>query len=310
MKRHFRDSDAFPPPKRPALFTKPALGRKALTHKAKRPQAVPVTRQDALEFEALLATAHALADLAGAVILPHFRTEQAIDHKGGNLFDPVTAADRDAESAIRAKIAELYPSHGIIGEEFGTQNREADHCWVIDPIDGTRSFILGLPIWGTLIGLTRGDSPLLGLMDQPFTGERFWSGEKESFFRRNGETKAIRARACPSLDQALLATTSTDYFTAEEESRFAALTETVRLRRFGGDCYNYCLLAMGHIDLVAEAGLKPFDILPLIPIIEGAGGVVSDWTGGDPRAGGCILAAGDPRVHAGAVEILSGARAA
>ncbi len=267
---------------------------------------MPVTRQDALEFEALLATAHALADRAGAVILPHFRTEQAIDDKGGSLFDPVTAADRDAESAIRAKLAEAYPSHGILGEEFGTHRGEADYCWVIDPIDGTRSFILGLPLWGTLIGLTRGRSPLLGLMDQPFTGERFWSGEKDSFFRHDGTTKAIRTRARSTLGQALLATTSTDFFTAEEHSRFVALTDAVRLRRFGGDCYNYCLLAMGHIDLVAEAGLKPFDILPLIPIIERAGGVVSDWKGGDPRAGGCILAAGDRRIHAAAVEILSG----
>ncbi len=142
-------------------------------------------------------------------------------------------------------------------------------------------------------------------MDQPFTGERFWSGESSAFFRRNGATRAIRTRDCQSLDQALLATTSTDYFTAAEESRFAALTEAVQLRRFGGDCYNYCLLAMGHLDLVAEAGLKPFDILPLIPIIERAGGMVSDWKGGDPRGGGCILAAGDRRMHAAAVEILS-----
>ena len=265
-----------------------------------------MTRQDALEFEALLATAHALADRAGSVILPHFRTEQVIDHKGGNLFDPVTAADRDAESAIREGLAETYPSHGILGEEFGLQDGEAEYCWVIDPIDGTRSFILGLPLWGTLIGLTRLGAPLLGLMDQPFTGERFWSGEKDAFFRRNGTTTAIRTRGCESLGQARLATTSTDFFTAEQQSRFAALTEAVRLRRFGGDCYNYCLLAMGHIDLVAEAGLKPFDILPLIPIIERAGGVVSDWKGGDPRAGGCVLAAGDPHIHAAAVEILSG----
>ena len=281
------------------------MGRKALTHKEKRPQPVPVTRPDTLEFESLLATAHALADRAGAVILPHFRTEQAVDHKGGNLFDPVTAADRDAESAIRAELAKLYPSHGILGEEFGAQDGEEDYCWVIDPIDGTRSFILGLPVWGTLIGLTRGGAPLLGLMDQPFTNERFWSGEKESFFRRNGAAKAIRTRDCPSLGEALLATTSTDFFTADEQDRFAALTETVRLRRFGGDCYNYCLLAMGHIDLVAEAGLKPFDILPLIPIIERAGGVVTDWNGGDARAGGAVLAAGDPRTHAAALESLS-----
>ena len=257
------------------------------------------------EFQVLLATAHALADRAGAVILPHFRTTQAIDHKGGELFDPVTAADRDAESAIRGALAETFPAHGIIGEEFGTRKGETDYCWVIDPIDGTRSFILGLPLWGTLIGLTRCGLPLLGLMDQPFTGERFWSGEDASFFRHAGATKTIRTRACETLGQALLATTSTDVFTADEHRQFAALTHAVRLRRFGGDCYNYCLLAMGHIDIVAEAGLQSFDILPLIPIVERAGGVVTTWDGGDPRSGGRILAAGNPRLHAAAVQLLS-----
>jgi histidinol phosphatase-like enzyme (inositol monophosphatase family) len=265
---------------------------------------VPATHDP--EFHSLLATAHALADRAGAVILPHFRTEQAVDHKGGGLFDPVTAADREAETAIRARIAEVYPSHGILGEEFGLLDGTTEYCWLIDPIDGTRSFILGLPLWGTLIGLTRGRVPLLGLMDQPFTGERFWSGESESFFGHGGTTKTIRTRPCADLGQALLATTSTDYFTAAEQQRFAALTHAVRLRRFGGDCYNYCLLAMGHIDLVAEAGLQSFDIVPLIPIVERAGGVVSSWDGGDARAGGRILAAGDPRLHAAAVKMLSG----
>jgi histidinol phosphatase-like enzyme (inositol monophosphatase family) len=267
-----------------------------------------VTAPKKLEFEAFLATAHALADTAGAVILPHFRTGGAVDHKGGDLFDPVTAADRDAESAIRGKIAGAYPSHGVLGEEFEPLNPQAEYCWVIDPIDGTRSFILGLPLWGTLIGLTRGGTPLLGLMDQPFTGERFWSGETESFFRHGaGAPRTIRARACGKLGDALLATTSTDFFTSEEEhERFGALSRAVRLRRFGGDCYNYCLLAMGHIDLVVEAGLKPFDIIPLIPIIERAGGIVSNWEGGDPRGGGRILAAADARIHAAAVRVLSG----
>lgn len=260
-----------------------------------------------LEFAALLATAHALADKAGAVILPHFRTAQVIDHKGGDLFDPVTAADRGAEIAIREALATAYPSHGILGEEFGPKNSEADYCWVIDPIDGTRSFILGMPLWGTLIGLTRDGAPVLGMMDQPFTRERFWSGEKESFFRHDGATKTMRTRACTDLGEAMLVTTSTDFLTtADERSRFATLTGAVRLRRFGADCYNYCLLAMGHIDLVAEAGLQPFDIIPLIPIVERAGGVVSTWEGGDPRGGGRILAAGDPRLHAEAVKLLSG----
>lgn len=260
-----------------------------------------------LEFQAFLATAHALADTAGAVILPHFRTGGAVDHKGGDIFDPVTAADRGAEAAIRAGLAEAYPSHGIIGEEFGPLRSDAEYCWVIDPIDGTRAFILGLPLWGTLIGLTRGGSPLLGLMDQPFTRERFWSGESEAFFRHDGTTKPMRVRACAGLGEALLASTSTDFFTSEDEHRrFEALSRAVRLRRFGGDCYNYCLLALGQVDLVVEAGLKPYDILPLIPIIERAGGIVSTWEGGDARGGGRIVAAGDPRIHAAAVKVLSG----
>jgi myo-inositol-1(or 4)-monophosphatase len=259
------------------------------------------------EFDAFLATAHALADTAGGVILPHFRTGGAVDHKGGDLFDPVTAADRDAESAIRGKIAAAYPAHGVLGEEFEPLNPDAEYCWVIDPIDGTRAFILGLPLWGTLIGLTRDGAPLLGLMDQPFTGERFWSGEDRSFFRHGDRTTSINVRPCAKLSDALLATTSTDFFTTDDEHRrFEVLSRAVRLRRFGGDCYNYCLLAMGHIDLVVEAGLKPFDIVALIPIIERAGGIVTNWEGGDARAGGRILAAGDKRVHEAAMKVLSG----
>jgi myo-inositol-1(or 4)-monophosphatase len=258
------------------------------------------------DFQAFLATAHALADRAGAVILPHFRTACAVDHKGGDLFDPVTVADRDAERAIRDGIAQAYPNHAILGEEFGETNRGADYRWVIDPIDGTRSFILGLPIWGTMIGLTRAGEPLLGLVDQPFTGERFFSGERESYFRHDGKTRPMHTRGCEDLSAALLATTSTDYFESEaEHARFAELTRAVRLRRFGGDCYNYCMLALGQIDLVVEAGLKPYDILPLIPIVERAGGVVTTWEGSDPRAGGRVIAAGDKRVHEAAMRILA-----
>ena len=257
-------------------------------------------------FDALLATAHALADRAGAVILPHFRSGGAIDHKGGDLFDPVTAADRSAEMAIREGLAELHPSHGIVGEEFGALRRDADYCWIVDPIDGTRAFIVGQPLWGTLIGLTHKGAPLLGLMDQPFVGERFFSGEREAFLRHGGTTRPMRTRACPALRDALLTASSPDLFTtAEERERFAALERAVRFRRFGGDCYNYCLLALGQIDLVVEAGLQTYDIMPLIPIIERAGGVVTTWDGGDASAGGRILAAGDKRLHDAAMELLS-----
>lgn len=259
------------------------------------------------EFAKLLETAHALADRTGTVILPHFRTSLGIDHKGGSLLDPVTEADIAAERAIRDTLSTIYPGHGIIGEELGSSRADADYCWIIDPIDGTRAFIMGQPLWGTLIGLTERGRPLLGLMDQPFTGERFWSGAKQSFFRRHGEERAIQTRSCPSLGDALLGSSSPDLFETEEDrARFDRIVPAVRLRRFGGDCYNYCLLAMGALDLVVEAGLQDFDIVPLIPIVERAGGVVSTWEGGDPRKGGRILAAGDPRLHEAAVKVLAG----
>jgi myo-inositol-1(or 4)-monophosphatase len=239
--------------------------------------------------------------------LPHFRTGLAIDHKGGALFDPVTAADLAAETAIREAISESHPAHGIVGEELGVSRPEADYCWIIDPIDGTRAFIVGQPLWGTLIGLLRNGTPLLGLMNQPFTGERFWSGETESYFRHSsGVEQEMHTRACRTLGEALLTASTPDLFeTEEEQTSFARVAEAVRLRRYGGDCYNYCLLALGQVDLVVEAGLKNFDILPLIPIIERAGGVVSTWEGGDPRDGGRILAAGDPRLHEQAVKLLT-----
>jgi myo-inositol-1(or 4)-monophosphatase len=258
-------------------------------------------------FEKLLATAHALADQTGTVILPHFRTSLGIDHKGGSLLDPVTEADIAAERAIRGTLAAAYPDHGIIGEELGSSGTDANYCWIIDPIDGTRAFIMGQPLWGTLIGLVEHGRPLLGLMDQPFTGERFWSGERQSFFRHRGNERTIMTRACPTLADALLGSSSPDLFVTEDDrTRFDAIAGAVRLRRFGGDCYNYCLLALGALDLVVEAGLKDFDILPLIPIVERAGGVVSTWEGGDPRKGGHILAAGDPHLHEQALKKLNG----
>lgn len=264
-----------------------------------------MTKPDQPDLEAYMAMAHSLADTAGAVILPHFRSGLAVDHKGGDSFDPVTAADREAEMAIREALAAAYPSHGIVGEEFGDRTASSDFCWIIDPIDGTRAFILGLPLWGTLIGLTKSGVPVLGLMDQPYTGERFWGIDGAAYFRRRDETKTMQARRCPSLAEAALVTTTPDMFQGADSDRFENLSRTVRLRRFGGDCYNYCLLALGHIDLVVEAGLKPFDILPLIPIVEGAGGIVTTWDGGDPRGGGSVVAAGDRRIHEAAVEMLS-----
>ncbi len=258
-------------------------------------------------FETYLDHAHRMANAAGKAILPHFRNLAEADHKGGDLYDPVTLADREAETAIRAMIERAFPGHGVIGEEFPPRNEGAEHVWIVDPIDGTRAFVMGLPLWGTLIGLNEGGRPVLGVMDQPYTGERVWSDDSASWFRgARGELRRCRTRPCPSLDQATLAATTPDMFNAQEVPRFEALAKAVRMRRFGGDCYAYAMLALGQIDLVVEASLKPFDIAPLIPIIEKAGGIVTAWDGGDAAKGGRVIACGDPALHARALEILNG----
>ncbi len=259
-------------------------------------------------FSQYLAFAHRLADLSGSAILPVFRNTGAIDDKAERgALDPVTAADRAAEEVIRAAITEAWPEHGVRGEEFGSVSAEAEFCWVIDPIDGTRAFIMGLPVWGTLIGLTHRGVPLLGVMNQPFIGERYWSDLDGARVRGPAGESRIATRPCTSLADALLAATSPDMFAAGvEQDRFEALVNQVRLRRFGTDCYGFCQLAAGHIDLVVEAGLHAFDIAPLIPIVERAGGCVTSWSGGPAGEGGRVVASGDPRLHEAALEVLQG----
>ncbi|MCL4766475.1 MAG: histidinol-phosphatase [Hyphomicrobiaceae bacterium] len=260
------------------------------------------------EIPAYIAAAHELADLAGSAILPHFRRRIRVDNKamaGG--FDPVTAADRAAERAISKALASRWPDHGLEGEEYGHRNPDARMRWIIDPIDGTRAFILGLPIWGTLIGLMDGGSPVIGLMDQPYTRERFWSGEKASYFRgADGKERRIRTRSCASLADAMLTSTDPGLFTsAGDQAGFAAVKSRTRVVRYGGDCYAYCLLAAGFIDIVVETGLKPYDVVALIPIVERAGGRVTTWDGGPAAGGGRIIAAGDARVHEEAMALLA-----
>lgn len=254
----------------------------------------------------LSAFGHCLADVARSVIAPLFRrTGTPEDKSGGGAFDPVTEADRAAERAIRDMIAAAYPDHGIIGEEYGTHAPHATHCWVIDPIDGTRAFICGLPVWGTLIGLTVAGRPRIGVMDQPFTCERFWSDGTGAFYRRGeGAPEQIRTSACAGLEDAVLAATSPDMFRGGDETGFAAISARARLTRFGGDCYNYAMLAMGLIDIVVEAQLNSYDIVAPIAIIEAAGGRVTTWEGGDPSAGGRIVAAATPALHDAALAVL------
>jgi histidinol phosphatase-like enzyme (inositol monophosphatase family) len=254
---------------------------------------------------AFIALAHDLADLSGAAILPYFRRAITVENKGEEgEFDPVTAADRSAERAIMQSLARQWPEHGLEGEEYGSRPGSGRLRWVVDPIDGTRAFILGLPVWGTLIGLMDGDTPLLGLMDQPYTRERFWSGVRGSYFRGpDGKQRRLKTRACGQLKNAMLSTTSPDMFAPGMEQRgFAALKARARAARYGGDCYAYCLLAAGFIDVIVESGLKAHDVVALIPIIERAGGCITTWEGRPAVNGGRIVATGDPRLHQ---EVLS-----
>ena len=259
-----------------------------------------------------------LATLSGEAIMPFFRTAIAAEDKAhGGAFDPVTEADRSAELVMRRMIQTTFPDHGVIGEEFGADNPQADYVWVIDPIDGTKSFICGFPTWGTLIGLMHHGRPCYGMMHQPFSRERFmgdgstafWRGPARAAIAGQGEIEEKRrlsTRACPSLAQATLMTTSPSLITPRRLADFHRIEERVRLSRYGGDCYAYCALAAGHVDLVIETGLKPYDIVALIPIIEGAGGVITTWEGGDPANGGDIVASGDPALHPVALDLLTG----
>lgn len=259
------------------------------------------------DFPDLVAFAHQLADASGEVIRPWFRAGIDVTDKGTGRagFDPVTEADRQGEAVIRKAIKERFPTHGILGEEHGHEPGPEPLTWVLDPIDGTRAFICGMPQWGTLIALNDGKRPVLGLMDQPITRERWigWDGHAELV--HDGKRQAIKTRPCADLASAILTTTHpTAYFTAAEQAAFQSLAGGTKMTRFGGDCYAYALLAMGCIDLVVESALKPWDVQALIPIVKGAGGLFTSWTGDDAQNGGRVIAAGDPRIHAEAVAIL------
>jgi len=247
-----------------------------------------------------------LASLSGAAILPFFRSSlSAIDKSNGGAFDPVTEADRASEAVMRSRIKTTFPNHGIIGEEFGSEKPDAEFVWVLDPIDGTKAFISGLPLWGTLIGLTRNGHPAFGMMNQPYTKERFFGDGGAATLRTPSGERPLKTRACASLAEATLSCTSATMFSAKELQAFQKVEKAARLTRFGYDCYAFCMVAAGFIDLVIESNLKPYDIVALIPIIEGAGGIVTTWEGGSPVNGGAIIAAGDKRIHAAAMELLN-----
>jgi histidinol phosphatase-like enzyme (inositol monophosphatase family) len=246
-----------------------------------------------------------LAQAAADQTLPRFRQAGGIENKLTSGFDPVTEADKAAEHAIRALIERDFPGHGILGEEHGAMGLDREYVWVIDPIDGTRAFISGLPVWGTLVGLTFKGKAVTGLMAQPFTGEIFYALDGISNLARAEKLERLRTRPTKSLGDATMFTTTPSLFKGENKTRFETLERKVKLSRYGCDCYAYCMVAAGHADLVVEPGLKPYDIVALIPIIENAGGVVTCWDGSPAEKGGDIIAAATPELHRAALEIMN-----
>ncbi len=253
--------------------------------------------------EAIVSLAGRLADASGEVIRRHFRAPLDIDEKAD--ASPVTAADRGAEAAIREILAAECPDHGIFGEEYGKDRLDAEYLWVIDPIDGTRTFISGVPLFGTLIALLHEGRPVLGIIDQPILRER-WLGIRGRPTLFNGEPATTRP--CAALAEATLTSTSPQMFNADDMAAFDRLSRATKLTRYGYDCYGYGILSLGYLDIVVEADLKPYDYCALIPVIEGAGGIITDWEGKalDLDSDGRMCAAGDARVHAEALPYLQG----
>lgn len=247
-----------------------------------------------------------LADAAKAESLPRFRSSLSVVDKGGQYYDPVTEGDQRAETAIVSLIEAAFPDHGILGEEHGSKGLDREFVWVIDPIDGTRAFISGVPVWGTLIGLYQNGRARMGIIDQPFIGERWFADGELSHYSGPRGDRVIRTSECESISDAILFTTSPHLFKeADDDRRYREIERKARLFRYGCDCYAYALLASGHIDLVIENSLKPYDVGAIIPVVEQAGGVMTTWDGGRPEMGGYIIAAANAKLHAEALEILN-----
>ncbi len=251
-----------------------------------------------------MALAEGMADAAGEVLKRYFRTPLAVETKGDAT--PVTKADREAESAMRALIGDAYPDHGILGEEFDPVNPDAELVWVLDPIDGTKSFITGKPLFGILVALAQNGRPVLGIIDQPVLRER-WRGLDGRATTFNAAP--ARVRRCGSITDAMLYATSPEMFQGADAEAFERLRSQVRHALYGCDCYAYGLLASGHLDLVVEASLQPYDYAALVPVVEGAGGIITDWAGKalTLASDGRVIAAGDAAIHAQALDLLGAA---
>ena len=261
--------------------------------------------RDGLRVE-LARAAHDIANLARPVTLDHFRTGLVSDNKAGpDGFDPVTEADRAAEAVMRARLAELRPDDGILGEEFGHQPGTSGITWVLDPIDGTRGYICGAPTWGILVAASDAAGPIFGLIDQPYIAERFAGGGGHAEMNGPMGRFRLQTREAARLSGATIMTTYPEVGTERDRAGFAAVARRARLTRYGMDCYAYALVAAGQVDLVIEAGLHPYDIHAPIAVVEAAGGVVSDWRGGPAHDGGHVLAAANAGIHAEALAILA-----
>jgi len=261
----------------------------------------------------LLDAMHGAANAARAVTAARFREPLDVDDKApGDTFDPVTDADRDAETAIRDALAVRFPTIAFRGEESAASPTPGDATpsgpsWVVDPIDGTRAFITGIPVWGTLIALNDGHEVVLGLLDQPILGDRYVGTPTEATLHRGGSVQRLKTRGGRMLAEASLCCTTPDMFNAgAERAAFDRVAALARLVRYGGDCYAFAQLAAGQVDVVVESDLKPWDIQALVPLIRGAGGVVSDWSGGRAEQGGQIVAAGSAALHAEVLARLAG----
>ncbi len=255
----------------------------------------------------LLHSANDLAEIARAETLRWFRAPMlAAQNKASAGFDPVTAADRAAEQAMRHYLAEHHPHDGILGEEFDPSPSQSGLTWVLDPIDGTRGFLAGTPCWGVLIAVADAEGPFLGVIDQPYIGERFLGGLGQARLDGPQGQLALATRQTDALSRAILFTTFPEVGSDEERAAFARVSEQAMLTRYGMDCYAYALLAAGQIDLVIEAGLKPYDIAAPRAVIEAAGGIVTDWQGGPVGANGQVIAAANAHLHAQALRLLAG----
>jgi inositol-phosphate phosphatase/L-galactose 1-phosphate phosphatase/histidinol-phosphatase len=256
--------------------------------------------------ESTVEFARYLADHARLISLPGFRKDVEIVKK--NDLSPVTEIDRSVESFVREMVRKTYPAHGFLGEEFGSLNLDAEELWVVDPIDGTRSFITGWPIWGTLLAKLHGGNPEIGLIDMPAIRERWLGicGKSCTFEDSNGFIHDCQVSTCETLAQARFYTTNILYFEPTDRAKIEILLQTTAVPRFGGDCYSYGLLASGHVDLVVEAKLEPYDYFALIPVVQSAGGIITDWSGNQlhQESDGRVIAAATPQLHAAALEIL------